>query len=822
MSFYPTNTRLSIQTFPYPTLGFMKQTLLAFAFLLTHTGFAQTVSITIELLETNKTPIVGATMKLTDQADTSQFHFAISDLDGRATLEASVGHQYRLEATYTGLAPLQKGLKVTKSAVIYRFSMVEDATALAGVTIKAQKPLMRQEDDMTIVDPEPIANTSTSAYEILEKTPGLFLDQDGNVYLNSATPATIYINGREQKMSTADIASMLKSLPPNSIERLELLRTPSAKYDASGSGGVVNVVLKKGVKIGRTGSTTAGFQQGRLGNQFLGLSMNNSRGDRTSFFNLNLSKRNSYDQLLTNRQLSPDSTLMQDAYTLNPNQNIYAGYGLGFEPSAKWNLDLDGRANYGWSNSSTVTNNQLLRQSNATLLNDNRNDLHNDGRTFSFTQGLAAKYTIDTLGSELTSDLSYNYQHSFTQQDFSLLADIPPSSTTLGGIGDIENDRHFFTAQVDLKYKFPHQITLETGLKTAIQRFGNATEYAIVLNGTENPDPFRTNTFRFQEDIHAAYAQASKTLRGFTLKAGTRLENTNMLGQQRVPSDTSFSIRRTDLFPYVYLSHRVAKIAGYDLRAYLVYRKSITRPAYAYLNPFPRFLDQYLYEAGNPALRPQFTENYEINISFEDRPIFAVGRNNTQDIFTNVIYADPTLPGVAYRTYDNLGKNQETYFKVLGGIPPGGTYFFVAGAQYNYNKYTGLYEQKPLTFARGSWTFFTYQQLKLGSFSTLTLNGFLKVNGQLQFYELSDFGGLNLSINRQFLQRKLIVTLSANDLFFTNRNQFTINQGNITASGDRRFDSRRIGLNVRYSFGLKKREEGGNMFNMDALDKAGN
>ncbi len=493
----------------------MRPILLALALFLAHIASAQTASITIELLETDQTPVVGATLKLTDRADTSNIRFAISDLAGRASFEASIGHQYQLEASYIGMTPLQKGLKVSKSTAVYRFSMTEDATALEGVTIKAQKPLLRQEDDMTIVDPEPIANTSTSAYEIMEKTPGLFVDQDGNVYLNSATPATIYINGREQKMSTADMASMLKSLPPNSIERMEIMRTPSAKYDASGSGGVVNIVLKKGVKMGRTGSANAGFQQGRFGNQFAGVSLNNSDGNRTSSLHLNFSNRNSYDQLLTTRQLSPDSSLVQDAYTVSPGQNLYGGYGLGFEPSDKWNFDVDGRVSYGPNRSTTTTQNQLLRQSSALLLNDNENDLRNDGESFSFNQGLAAKYALDTLGSEWSADLSYNYQRNLTQQDFSLFSRLPPSAATLGGLGDIRNRRHFFTAQVDLKYKLPHQITLETGAKTAVQRFGNVAEYTIVLNGTEQPDPFRTNTFDFDEEVHAAYAQASKILGSF-------------------------------------------------------------------------------------------------------------------------------------------------------------------------------------------------------------------------------------------------------------------------------------------------------------------
>ena len=218
---------------------------------------------------------------------------------------------------------------------------------------------------------------------------------------------------------------------------------------------------------------------------------------------------------------------------------------------------------------------------------------------------------------------------------------------------------------------------------------------------------------------------------------------------------------------------------------------------------------------GNPSLRPQFTENYEANISFNEMPVFAFGRNYTQDIFTNVIYADPNLPGVAYRTYDNLGKNEETYFKIVGALPPGGVYFFVAGAQYNLNKYTGLYENAPLEFTRGSWSFFTYHQLKLGDRSTLTLNGFYRLKGQLQFYELSDFGQLSMSINRQFLDKKLTVTLSVNDIFFTNNNRFTINQGSISATGERYSDTRRVGLNVRYSLGLRKKEDNGQPMNLE-------
>jgi hypothetical protein len=288
-----------------------------------------------------------------------------------------------------------------------------------------------------------------------------------------------------------------------------------------------------------------------------------------------------------------------------------------------------------------------------------------------------------------------------------------------------------------------------------------------------------------------------------------------MTGDQLLPSDTSFSIHRTDFFPYIYLSRDLMKIAGYPLRAYLVFRRTINRPVYEYLNPSQRFVDPYLYETGNPSLRPQFTKNYEANISVDERPIFAVGLNETRDIFTQVVYPSDTSRKVSLRTYDNLGSNRETYLRVLGALPPGGRYFFVMGIQYNRNDYRGLYESQPFSFRKGSWMIFTFHSFKLTPITQFSLHGYARFNGQQQFYELQSFGELRFSVNRQFLKKKLNVAMSVNDIFRTNRNEFVMNQGSVHAAGVRTSDSRRFGLNIRYNFGIRKKEET-NPFNVDA------
>lgn len=775
---------------------------------------AQSGSLRLHVQEADKHGVFGATLQLTDRADTTRRLYAISDTAGNALFRTAANRTYRLLVTSVGYKPVRREITNQQMQSVLTVVMTPDNVQLQSVSVTAAKPLVRQEDDKTIVDPEPIATTSTSAYELLEKTPGLFLDPDGNVYLSSTTPATIYINGREQKMSASDIASILKSLPPNSIARMEILRTPSARYDASSSGGIVNIILKKGVSLGLTGSVNAGFNQGRFGNQYVGLNLNNTQGRRSSYLNLNYTHRNSYEQIQTNRTFSPDSILRQDAYTTFPAHVFYAGYGLGFETSRKWDLNLDGRFSWNESASSASNVNQISQISTGRLVSDNLNQIDGTNRMLSVTQGATAKYKLDTLGSEWITDLSYTFMGNRGDQNFSTQYILPEGNRTAGD-GNFDSQRHLVAVQTDLKYKFTKSITFETGAKLTWQQFNSRQDYFNQRASQRIPDAGRTNAFVYRENINSAYAQVSKTFGPFLLKGGLRLENTNMNGHQRIPADTTFTINRTDLFPYVYLSRKVAKIAGYELRSYLVYRRSITRPAYDYLNPAARYVDQYLYERGNPALRPQFTENYEVNISMEDRPLFAIGRNNTRDIFTNVVYQDPVRPSIAYRTYDNLGINKETYFRILAGIPPINRYFFVVGAQYNYNEYSGVYENKPLNFQRGSWSFFTYHSLKIDNRSTLTVNGFIRTRGQLQFYELSNFGGVNLGLNRKFMKDKLMVTLTGNDIFFTNYYQFTLQQGSVSADGLRRNDTRRFGVTLRYNFGVRKKEERTNPFNIE-------
>ncbi len=768
---------------------------------------AQQVNVTFKIVNVKLEPVSFASVHIIKRSDTTQLLSKVADSNGIVVFRLSKNVQYLIRISSINYQPIEKRIFITGNQTLFTFTAEAISKTLNTVVVTANKPLMTQEDDKTIVDPENLVAASTNGYEVLEKTPGLFIDQDGNIYINSMTPATVYINGREMKMSAADMSTLLKSLPPNSISKIEILRTPSSKYDASSSGGIVNVVLKKGVKLGMTGSVNAGIQQGTYGNQFVGFNLNNNDGKKSSYFNINLSHRNSYEEIITNRLFAPDSMLSQDAYTKYPATPLFASYGLSDSLGKKWEVSYDGSIIYQDFNNSTNNQNIISKISTAQMLSNSFNNSSYKGNYLRISNGIAFKQKMDTLGSEWDNDFYYSYDLNRINQQYSTLFYSPAIPGT-AGYGSPDNDRNYFTFTSDLKKKLKNKITFETGLKSTLLRFNSVAEYYDQSGATTSKDYNRTNTFHYTENINAAYLQGSKTFgKDAVLKIGTRLENTNMDGKQIIPSDTSFNIHRTDLFPYIYLSKKVMKIAGYDLRAYLVYRRTISRPSYDYLNPFPKYVDQYLSNFGNPSLRPQFTKNYEANISIDERPIVAIGVNETKDIFTNVIYQADSSHTIAYSTYDNLGTNKEVYARVLGAIPPGKKYFFVVVVQYNHNFYQGQYENKPLSFKKGSWTFFTYHTLKLGKKSQFTLHGFMRLKGQMQFYELTPFGALNASINRKFLKDKLTVTLSANDIFSTNKYNFTINQSTINAYGTRQTDSRRFGINFRYSFGIHKKED---------------
>ena len=296
------------------------------------------------------------------------------------------------------------------------------------------------------------------------------------------------------------------------------------------------------------------MQQGTYGNQFIGFNLNNNDGKKSSFMNLNYSRRNTYEKLITDRIFAPDSMLSQDAFTKYPANTYFAGYGLVFPIGKKWDIDFGTSASLNDFDNKTNNRSVIKKISTSQTLTDNLNQVTNNGSSLNFRSGVEGKLKIDTIGSEWSNDIFYNFTQNKSEQVFATYF-YTPFLTNTAGDGNGDNKRNFFHLQSDLKLKMKKKFTLETGVKSSLLRFKSVTDYYKESGGNRIKDPGRTNTFNYNENINSLYLQGSQTFgKDIVLKAGIRLENTNMEGRQIIPDDTSFNIHRTDLFPYVYLS----------------------------------------------------------------------------------------------------------------------------------------------------------------------------------------------------------------------------------------------------------------------------
>lgn len=769
-------------------------------------------SLKVVVKNDKKAPLYAASVQLIRLSDSTKYN-GISNELGVVNFDKISDGLYGVNIRFMGFQPLNRTINVKSDKRSFEFAMETKSKSLNEFTVTAPKPLITQEDDKMIIDPEPVANISTNTMEVIENTPGMYVDQDGGIFLSTSSPAAIYINGREQKMSTQDIATLLRSLPPGSVQRIEVLRTPSTKYDASSSGGIINVILKKGVKIGQFSSINMGLNQGVYGNRFIGYSLNNSGSSSTSYLNVNFNYSDMQELTNSARTLSIDTLLKQNSTTRNKGYQGFLGYGINYDFNEKINLSYDGRVNLNFPQSDAQTTNII--EGSIVHLAESDNLIFNESQSINLQQDFGIVRKIDTIGSNWDTKLSYNYNGTVANQNYAIDYRIP-ATFSFSGDGVNNQQRHFILFQSDLTWQLKHKLKIETGVKSSYQIYFSDANYVVTINNNSQTDSSRINGFNYTESINAAYFQASKTLFWkFLLKVGARMEHTYMNGNQTIPSDTSFTINRADWFPYVYLSRPVFKIADFEVRSFLIYRRTISRPNYQNLNPYKKYIDQFQFETGNPTLLPQFTDNIEINVSFDDHPLFAVGRNYTKDIFSSVVYPDQTNSNISVRTFDNIGTNVETYFRGIAGIPPGKKYFFMLGAQYNINEYDGMYDNQPLKYTRGSWRFFTFHSLTLFKQTKITMNGFMMTNGNFGMYELGTFGALNFGINQTLFNKKMTISLSFRDVLKTMKTTFTMNQGTIYTTGDRYSDNQRIGINIRYNFGVRKKDEKKNMMNME-------
>jgi len=757
--------------------------------------------------------LIGTAITLVNTQDSTQY-YNTSDINGQAIFTELKNGPHHYKISYLGYEDAISEIEISEQNRSFSITLTEGAQVMETVNIVAKRPLMRQDGERTIVDPEPLLGSISNTLELLTMTPGLFVDDDGNVFLGNSTPAAIHINGREQRMSSADIANVLRSLPPGNILRIEIIRNPSTKYDASSTGGILNVVLKKGVKIGRFGSVNTGFNQGQRGNRFFGVNLYDTGSKSTYYINANYSHDGGYDELSARRLSDAPFELRQEGVTDKKSHVGYLGWGYNTQIKEKWSIGYDGRLNTNKTNNASDFVNATLGFTGDSLAKIS-NIIQDKGRFINHNHDMSLDFSNEDKGDDLKIKLGFAQSFNDATQDFNNRV-IFPQIAALVGNGLLESRRNFGLFQVDYTKEYKSKWRLETGLKSTLQYFKSDNQFFAIEDGETINDEVRNNKYTFRESLNAAYIQTGKKLKyDISFTTGFRVENTYMNGEQNIPIDTQFIISRTDLFPYLFASRKIMKIAGYELRGTGLFRKTLARPSYQNLSPGITILDPFNYRTGNPSLNPQFTDTYEFNIGFDDVQILAVGKNYTNGIISDVLYNDPNQPFLTVNTFDNIGRSEETYFRVLGAVPPIFKYFFVLGGQYNHLNYSGNYQDTPINFNRGSWQFFTFHRYKITDNTQLMMYGFLLKDGQRNFLELGDFGMLNFTLSQQLWDKKVLVSVFYRDVLRTMENPFRLEQGNVLFEGRQYRDQQRYGVNIRYNFGVKTKKEQKGMFEME-------
>jgi len=531
---------------------------------------------------------------------------------------------------------------------------------LKEVKISGKKSFIEHKIDRTVINVDAlISNAGSNALEVLEKAPGVMVDQDGKISLKGQQGVVVLIDNRPTYLSEAALTAYLKSLPSGSISQIELIPNPPARYDAAGGAGIINIRTKKSLISGWNGSINAGagYSPNWRHNESIDL---NYRKNKFNFFTtLGYNKTDTWRDLDINRwfydqdqQLT--SAFMQSTVFRNRNKTPNIKAGMDFYVSEKTTLGFvfTGSYNSGRNRKEVgaiATGSAGQRDSLITALNSEQSKLNSNGINFNYS------HKFDSLGRELSFDLDHISYSARTDQSFAnrIFNTTNNSISEENLVAQLPSDIAIYAAKGDYEHPLAHKAKFSAGAKTSFVSTDNTADYFIRRGDVLLVDNEKTNHFRYKENINAAYVNFSKEWKKWSIQAGLRMEQTNMKGHQLgngLRPDSSFSQHYTNLFPTVYLSYKLDSAKN---KLTLYYGKRIRRPYYQDLNPFIFLLDKFTYFAGNPYIRPEFAHKIDLNFNHNNKLSIDLFYNVTSSMISEVIEQEK---GIFISRTGNIGK----------------------------------------------------------------------------------------------------------------------------------------------------------------------
>ncbi|MBI5371814.1 MAG: TonB-dependent receptor [Sphingobacteriales bacterium] len=753
-----------------------------------------------------------ATITLVRAADSSVAKISVADRSGQFEFDDVAEGRYFVSITAIGH---EKGFSETFElnpanmfVQLKTVDLVPQAKSLGAVTVTSRKPLIEHRVDRTVVNVEAaVTNVGASAMEVLEKSPGISVDKDGNISLKGKQGVQVYIDGRPSYLSGADLANYLRSLSSSQLDQIEIMTNPPAKYDAAGNSGIINIKTKKTKQFGYNGSVSSNWSQGRYPK--INESFNfNYRKNKVNFFtNLGYNSRKNFQNLDIQRKFIESATkevkshFDQESRIREQMQSYNAKLGLDYysSPNTTWGVVLNGFYNPG-----IFANNSDIQISNPdrVLLSRTYASTSNDRNWKNLSANLNYRHVFDTAGRELTADVDYLTYRSSNNQDLVNAyfdAQGAPGTKADTLLGYLPQDISIYSAKMDYVHPLKKGAKLEAGIKTSYVSTDNNALYDSLNYGIKVRDIGRSNHFLYKENINAAYINYSRSLsKKLSGQFGLRVENTIAKGDQVTTGD-HFDRNYTQLFPTAFLQYTVSDKHTLGLN----YGRRLERPDYGDLNPFILFLDKYTFEQGNPNLRPQFSHNIELSHTYKGFLNTTLNYTRTTDMINDVLEQDPDKNETAIRK-QNIAKQRQYGISVSAG---GQLTKWWSGNVYAnvYNNYfKGILNGDPVKIDATTAQFNGSTQFKFKKTWSAELNGFYRTGGVDGVFRINGFGMLNLGLSKQLFKGKGSLRFNIRDILYSQKIRGTIKYSNIDAAFQQHRDSRQAALGFTYRFSKGK------------------
>ncbi|MCW2264053.1 outer membrane beta-barrel protein, partial [Sphingobacterium kitahiroshimense] len=682
----------------------------------------------------------------------------------------------------------------------------QNPVALKEVLIIKQKSLIEQKIDRTVVNVNGlISNSGTSAFDVLEKVPGVRVDQNGSITLKGRSGVAIFIDDRPTFLSGADLESYLKSLPSASLDQIQIMTNPPAKYDAAGNAGIINITTKKqnikGFNMGL--SSSIGQHKYTTTNHALDLSYRNRK--LNVYGNLGYMLRNGFADLVINRTHKDENGATSSFFNQNSNirktgHGFNAIVGLDYYTSENttWGINIGENLRYPTSN---INSKSLISDANGKLdstvlaSNTEKSKYRNQSVNINF------RHLFTKSKSDLAIDLDYiTYQISNDQSfmnDGNLENGSNRSHELLNGM--LLSDINIYAAKTDFTLPLNGNLKITTGLKTSMTETDNIADYFFTLKSQSVPDYDKTNRFKYSENINAAYLNVNKDYKNLSIQLGLRVENTWSKGNQFgniMKQDSSFKRNYTGLFPTLFMLYKLDSSENNQLR--LNYGRRIDRPYFQDLNPFISPLDKFTYLVGNPNLKPAYSDKVELSYIYLKRITGTAAYSNTKNQTNETI---EIVDEIYYSRPDNIGSTKVLSFSLDGSFNPGAWlnlqfYSEVAHVHAKSSFYTGILDNKGINgYLQGMIGF------KPGRDWLIQFDGHYQSKITNAQFIYGSKWGINMWVSKKISQNAS-VKFNVNDLFYTNINKGIINNLKSTDANYKNIgDSRRALLTLSYRFG---------------------